>query len=241
MGKHGELHLTSDPKAGDVSGLRKKSRRGTGVIALALLVSLHTGWTAKEKRVKVTINKPIVETRLFDPSGPRQPDMPVLKGNERAACTSAFDDRTGVRCVFQKTGFEPSKLAAQFSDIQVETNLRILIWLPKSYTRDEKDHEEAHARILLRVYRGLAEKAAREVAAKYLGRKTRTFLRYEDYNKLADEATRQAAKEISREWLEIVAAKAGRVNSHFDELTAHGQRDVPLNLAIEQAFAKDRR
>ncbi|MGZ7046149.1 MAG: hypothetical protein ACXVJK_07485, partial [Candidatus Aminicenantales bacterium] len=195
----------------------------------------------KENGVKVTVNKPTVQTRLFNPSGPRQPDMPVLRGNERAVCTSDFDDRTKVRCVFQKTGFEPPKLAAEFSDIQVETNLRIVIWLPRAYTRDEKDHEEAHARILLRVYRELAEKAAREVGAKYLGRKTRQFLTYEDSNKLADDATRQAAKEISREWLKIVAAKAGRVNSHFDALTAHGQRNVPLSLAIEQAFAKDRR
>jgi hypothetical protein len=31
-----------------------------------------------------------------------------------------------------------------------------------------------------------------------------------------------------------------RVNDHFDELTNHGQKDVPLDRAIEQAFAKDR-
>lgn len=232
--------MRSGPKTSFASTPPKRARRGLGFIALALLVSLHAAWTGKEKRVKVTINKPVVETRLFDPSGPRPPGMPALKGNERAVCTAAFDDGAGVRCAFQKTGFEPAKLAAQFSDIDVETRLRIVIWLPRGYTQHDKDHEEAHARIAERVYDELAEKAARQVGAKYLGRKTRQFLMYEDYQKLAKEATGQAAAEISREWFKIVAGEAGRVNGRFDELTSHGQKDVPLDKAIEQAFAKDR-
>jgi len=232
--------LISDPKTSRVSTPRKRAWRGAGVITLALLVSLHAAWTGKEKRVKVTVNKPNVETRLFDPSGPRPPGMPALKGHERAACTAAFDDGAGVRCVFQKTGFEPAKLAAQFSDVEVETNLRIVIWLPQAYTPREKDHEEAHARISQRVYSELAEKTAREVGAKYLGRKTRRFLMYEDFQKLAKEATGQAAAEITQEWFKVVAGEAGRVNGRFDELTAHGQKDVPLDKAIEQAFDKDR-
>ena len=166
--------------------------------------------------------------------------MPALKGDERAACTSAFDDKVGVRCAFQKTGFEPAKLAAQFSDIEVETDLGIVIWLPRGYTQHEKDHEDAHARISERVYNELAEKAARQVGAKYLGRKTRQFLMYEDFHKLAEEATSKAAGEISLEWFKIVAGRAERVNNHFDALTAHGQKDSPLDQAIEQAFAKDR-
>ena len=232
--------MISDPKAYRVSKPRKRAWRGGGVIALAFLVSLHAAWTGKEKRVKVTINKPAVETRIFDPAGPRPPGMPVLKGDERAACTAAFDDGAGVRCVFQKTGFEPAKLAAQFSDIEVETKLKIVIWLPQAYMPREKDHEEAHARISERVYSELAEKTARQVGAKYLGRKTRQFLMYEDFHKLAKEATSQAAEEISREWFKVVAGEASRVNGRFDELTGHGQKDVPLDKAIEQAFARDR-
>ena len=149
--------------------------------------------------------------------------------------------RARVRCRFQKVGFEPAKLAAQFSDVEVETGLSTDLWLPRGYSQAEKGHEEAHARISERVYSELAEKTARQVGAKFFGRKTRAFLMYENYEKLAEEATSQAAREIAAEWTDILSAEAGRINDAFDALTDHGRKDVPIGEAIEQAFAKARR
>jgi hypothetical protein len=210
-------------------------------LAVAVFAISLGAWTAKEKRVKVTIADATRQTRIFEPGRPHPPGMPNLKGEERAACQSAFNARVGVRCAFQKIGFEPAKLAAQFTDIEVETSLACVLWLPGNHTQPEKDHEEAHARISERVYAELAEKTARLLGAKYLGRKTRQFLMYEDYEKLAQDATRQAAQEISTEWFKAVAAEASRANDRFDALTDHGRNDMPIEQAIEQAFAKDRR
>jgi len=216
------------------------SRALTGLAVVASICFL-AAWTGKEKRVKVTIADPTRQTRVFEPGGPYPPGMPSLKENERAACQSGFHVKAGVRCRFQKTGFEPVKLAAQFSDVDVETGLAIDIWLPRGHTQAQIDHEEAHARISERVYRDLAEETARRLGAKFLGRKTRAFLMYENYEKLAEDATSEAAREISAEWANILTAEAGRVNDAFDALTDHGRKDIPIEQAIEAAFAKGRR
>ncbi len=219
-----------------VSALRLWAGLAAAVIAIS-----QVAWTGKEKQVKVTVGEPVKDIHVFEPGGPYPRGMPDLGENERAACQSSFSANAGVRCRFQKSGFEPAKLAAQFSAIEVETGLSNDLWLPRGYSRAEMDHEEAHARISERVYRELAERAAREVGARFLGRRTRAFLMYEDYEKLAGDATREAAAAISTEWAEVLTAEAGRVNDAFDALTDHGRNDVPVGQAVEQAFAKARR
>ncbi len=210
-------------------------------LAVAALAASQPAWTTKEKQVKVILGDPTKQIHTFHPGGPYPPGMPALNENEAAACQSGFSARAGVRCRFQKTGFEPAKLAAQFSDIDVETGLSNDLWLPAGYSQAERDHEEAHARISERIYWGLAEKAARQVGAKFLGRKTRAFLVSEDYERLAEDATSQAARQIAAEWADILTAEAGRVNDTFDALTDHGRNGVPIDQAVEQAFARTRR
>lgn len=215
--------------------------RALAALAAVVFTISLAAWTGNEKRVKVTVAEPVRQIHTFEPGGPYPPGMPGLQGDERAACQSAFSANAGVRCRFQKTGFEPVKLAAQFSDIDVETGLSNGLWLPRGYSRAERDHEEAHARISERVYRDLAERTARQVGAKFLGRRTRAFLMYEDYEKLAGDATSEAARKIAAEWTDVLTSEAGRVNDAFDALTDHGRKDIPIEQAIEQAFAKARR
>ena len=154
-------------------------------------------------------------------------------------CRSAFDSRGRVTCSYEQVGFEPSKLIAKYTYIEIESVLITTIWLPHGHTQKQKDHEEGHRRIAERVYVENSERIARQVAAKYIGKTIRKFLLYEEHKKLATVATKKAGMEISVQWLKQIVEISKRLNESYDVITDHGRNDIAEDEAIELAFAKD--
>ncbi len=191
-------------------------------------------------KLKIFVTPPTVTTRLFDPKN-LPSDMPAMGPNEVAVTKSGFSARARISYIIEQTRARSARWTAWLDEVEVTTRLEIVIWLPTNYTPKEKDHEEGHRRISERVYGELADKTARQVAAKYVRMKLREFTFYDDSRKTAEEAVNRALQDVSSNWVKIVLGRADRLNDRFDELTDHGRNNRPVDDAINEIFNSERR
>jgi|GEM_PF-2852163 len=188
--------------------------------------------------IKVTLGKPAVATKIFDPDKPPA-EMPELTGDEAAVCQSQFGASVKVSVRLEQNRSNRNTWTATIDGVDIGTRLSIVIWLPRGYSRKIKDHEEGHRRISERVYDDLGEATARRLAAEHAGKTISTSLPDRTYEARAQEVVRKATEDITSRWIDLVSRKAGRVNNDFDDLTDHGRNKLAVDKAIEQAFAED--
>jgi hypothetical protein len=126
---------------------------------------------------------------------------------------------------------------ARINDMDVHVDLEITIWVPRGARQKLVDHEEGHRVIGERIYE-TAERAARQAAAKWVGRSVTG--KGDDCAAAADAAVRDANHEFCTAYLEATSGWSSRVGDLYDEITDHGRRDSPAGEeAIQLAFQRD--
>jgi hypothetical protein len=207
--------------------------RVSGPLPLPLRVQDLT--PEREGKLDVTVTEPISSVRLFDPVN-RPRDLPPMKANEAAVTVSQFGANARISTRFEERSGRPRRWTVTLDTVEVTTRLRVTIWLPKRYTRREEEHEEGHRLISETVYAQLAEKTARQVAARYLGMSLREEGSIEEAKSEATAVISKALEDISSRWLKIVLGTADRINGRFDALTDHGRKNIDVYEAVALSF-----
>ncbi len=199
---------------------------------------LGNAQTRSESGLHVTVTKPVASIRFFDPKD-RPRDLPPMRANEVAVTSAQFGSNARISTQFAEQPGRPSRWTVTLDGVEITTRLEVTIWLPERYTRREKEHEDGHRRISETVYARLAEKTARQAGARYLGMSLRATGSMEEAKSEAKDVIGKALEDIASRWLRVVLGMANRVNDRFDELTDHGRKDMPVDIAIKLAFSKE--
>ncbi len=211
--------------------------------AILLLAGIQAGWTSKEKMVKVTVEEPKISTQVFDPVADRS-SYPVVHGRPDGISTWYFAPRVSLSLQFLSSRSEPEKVFAVFETVSITTTLDIVNWQPANAIARQLEYVAGRERIARRVYQEFAEKAARQVGAKYIGRRTPRPRRpqfQDELARFAKEATEKAGADISIEIIKIFSAELERVMKAYDTVTENGKNDVPIDQAVNRAFADARK
>ncbi len=170
----------------------------------------------------------VFASRTFDPAAPPA-EMPPLGAGENAECDSDFRSSANVRG--ETRLMDASHATVTVTQVTVTLRLDINIWLPIGAAPRVIEHEEGHQEISEYYYQG-ADKLARSIAAKYLGRQVEvsgTDLNAESNQmllKIANEITEEYGKELD----------PGPTQLLYDTITDHGRNDVVVKDAVEHAL-----
>ena len=195
--------------------------------ALFVVVALAGGARADDDKA-ITIDKQpaTVATRTFDPRRPPA-EMPKLKRGEAAVTESGFG--CGVQLEVQKLTANGETREVKIVGVRADLKLEVTIWLPKDVTKKIRVHEEGH-RMISEYYYQDADKIAREVAKKYIGKQI-DFKGADVQAAIKKEATR-----FCEEYLAAVEAPSQKAQEKYDEITDHGRNRVPEQRAIEESI-----
>lgn len=188
-------------------------------------------------KVLVERQKVKVERKTFDPRRPPA-DMPKLTGAEAAVTVSKFGVQTSIRSQVldeEKRG-DQVMARVKITEVNVQTSLNIVIWLPEGAGKALIEHEEGHKAISERFYAG-AEAAARELAQGWDGKVLTGEGR--DSQAASQAALSTASEELSSAYMKRIEGASSRVQELYDEITEHGRnRRVSVDEAIERAFQR---
>jgi len=191
---------------------------------LTCLVSVTPVW-AKDEDLVVRKSSATIVLRTFDPKYPPK-DMPPLKGDEAAVTESSFG--CAVQVEVETTKSEDQQGKSKIVAIHADLRLDVTEWLPKGVSAKIRNHEDGH-RAISEVFYADAEKVAREIAKKYVGRELK--VKSGDI----DAASKQAAGEYCEEYLGAVEKPSQKAQEQYDSLTDHGRNKVPENKAVNKA------
>lgn len=216
------------------------SRRWVWIFAVALpLLHLATVATAAEK-IRINQRPATVQVRTFDPADP-PPEMPPLKGDEAAVTASVFGigSRFEVEILHDSQSGGTHRAEVKIDSVSATLTLTITIWVPHGVSRAVMAHEQGHRRISEQFYKD-AEKLTRDVAGRYIGRKSVGEGR--DSTAAAQAALNVAIKEFAQDYLRVIEVPAARVNDIFDAITDHGRNaGITEDQAIQRAMEQYRR
>jgi hypothetical protein len=200
---------------------------------------------ASARGVTVEKSPVVVVRRTFDRRNP-PPDMPPLGRRADAVTHLKFGCSTNATYEVTSRRRDTSRrrggtggctATARIKDLDVRIDLEITIWVPRGARRKLVEHEEGHRVIGERAY-AVAERAAREEGAKWVGRSVTA--KAADCAAAADEAVKDANHRFCQAYLERTSGWSSRVGDVYDDLTDHGRRDEPaVDEAIELAFRRD--
>jgi len=183
-----------------------------------------------EEAALPTINKqPVVfANHTFDPAAPPK-DMPPLRAGETAECDSDFQSSASVR--------GESRLAVgthatvTITQVKVTLGLSINIWVPTEVSQQVKEHEDGHRQISEYYYQA-ADKLAKRIAARYIGR--RVDISGTDLGTESSKMLQQMARDITAEYNREL--NHGPTQLLYDAITDHGRNEVVVTDAVAHAI-----
>jgi hypothetical protein len=210
------------------------------ILLCALLAAVTLGswlvWRSSSSRRESgvaeapTITKQPVDfvNRTFDPENP-PPDMPQLAPGELAVCDSNFLSNASVGGDAHET--DSAHAIVTVTSVNVNLQLNVTIWVPANASQHVVEHEQGHREISEHFYRD-ADKLAKKIADKYLGRKfsiSGADLRAElskSLQKMGDEITEEYSRELNPNPTQL----------RYDAITDHSRNDVSAKDAVAQAL-----
>jgi hypothetical protein len=213
----------------DVSSENMKFHRIANLSSLSAAIVLALACAARGAEAEgVTVRKAAVTVviRTFNPQYPSK-DMPKLEPSEAAVTQSGFACAVQIEVETRRPEDEPPE--TKIITVRADLRLDVTEWIPKDASTKIRNHEEGHRRISEIFYED-ADKSARDLAAKYLGRKL------EVKGEGIDAAIKAQASEFCKDYLDAVEKPAQKAQEQYDKLTDHGRNKVPEKTAIEKAM-----
>lgn len=168
-------------------------------------------------------------SHTFDPLEPPS-DMPPLVEGETAVCDSNFLARASVRG--QPRRNDATHGTMNITQVRVQLELRVNIWLPGGAAQFLTDHEDGHRQIAEYYYQ-TADKLAERIAKAYIGR--RIELAGTDLDAESSKALLQTANDIADEYTREINSNNTQLN--YDAITDHSRNaSVSVKDAVEQAL-----
>jgi hypothetical protein len=196
---------------------------------VALLASLCLVRSALAE-LKVTRTPAAAARRSFDPNRP-PPEMPPLSGDEAAVTQSKF--ACGVKLDVEITQEGDQKPTARIAGVDATLKLDVIEWLPNNVSAKIRAHEDGHRQISEHYY-AQAEQAARDLAAKYVGR---TLDIPSADEKATQPVIQRAANEFCQEYLGKVEVPSQAAQETYDRITEHGRNKLIEKEAVQRAIA----
>lgn len=171
---------------------------------------------------------PVVSTRRFDPANPPA-EMPPLHPGEQAQCESNFVSSALVSGQPRRTGVSTATLTV--TQVRMNLQLAIVLWVPEGVTQKVLEHEEGHRQISEFFYQD-ADKLAGRIAASYIDRQ---------YEVTGDDLDAAVNRKLQQIGADITAEYSNRLNAEsaqlrYDAITDHARNDVLVRDAIAQAL-----
>jgi hypothetical protein len=200
----------------------------TAALSFVLVVVVVAAPLRAETRI--TRTPATVTPRSFDPKHPPA-DMPPLNRDEAAVTQSKF--ACGVKLDVEITQVGGEKPTARVAGVDATLKLDVILWLPRDVTGKIRAHEDGHRQIA-EIYYAKAEKAARELAEKYVG-KTLEITGVDPAQ--TQPVIERAANEFCQEYLGRIEVPSQAAQEKYDQLTEHGRNRLSEKEAIKRAVA----
>jgi hypothetical protein len=157
--------------------------------------------------------------------------MPPLNRDEAAVTQSKFACAVKLDVEISQVGGE--KPSAKILGVDATLKLDVILWLPRDVSGKIRAHEEGH-REISELYYARSEQAARDLAAKYVGRS----LQISSINpKERQPVIERAANEFCEEYLGRIEVPSQAAQEKYDQLTDHGRNRVSEKEAVKRAIA----
>jgi hypothetical protein len=209
------------------------------IAASGLLETLLIGWLGWWA---LSCNRPLKETpaviinkhpvnfarRTFDPTNPPS-DMPPLTQGENAACDSDFLSNASVAGETRHT--DATHATVTVTDIKMNLQLNITIWVPNDVTEHVTEHEQGHRQISEYYYQ-TADKLAEQIAKPYLGKQV--DIAGTDLQAASNKFLQQTAAAITADYNREL--NPGPTQLLYDSITDHSRNEVVVKDAIAHAI-----
>jgi hypothetical protein len=178
--------------------------------------------------VLVTKEPVAFASHTFDPAAP-PPDMPPMASGESAQCDSNFLSRASVRGQPRRT--DPTHATVTITQVKVNLQLQINIWLPAGATQVMTDHEDGHRQISEYYYQ-IADKLAERIASTYIGKQV---------DITGTDLDGECAKLLLKTANDITEEYGRRLNTNpvqllYDDITDHARNGVIAKDAVDHAL-----
>jgi hypothetical protein len=204
-----------------------------------LLPALLIGWLSwsalscnrpPKETPAVIINKQPVNfaRRTFEPATPPS-GMPPLAQGENAACDS--DVLSNATVAAQTRQADATHATIIVTQIKMDLQLNLTIWVPNDVTKHVTEHEEGHRQIS-EFYYQTADKLAERIAKTYVGRQVDiagTDLQAES-NKFLQQTAAAIIADYSRE------LNPAPTQLLYDSITDHSRNEVVVKDAVAHAI-----
>jgi len=205
------------------------------VLPPALLIG-WLSWSAlscnrpPKETLAVIINKQPLNfaLRTFDPTTPPS-NMPPLTQGENAACDSDFLSNATVAAQTRQT--DATHATITVTQIKMDLQLNLTIWVPNDVTKHVTEHEEGHRQISEFYYQA-ADKLAERIAKTYVGRQVDiagTDLQAES-NKFLQQTAAAIIADYGRE------LNPAPTQLLYDSITDHSRNEVVVKDAVAHAI-----
>ena len=171
---------------------------------------------------------PVVTTRRFNPANPPR-DMPPLQPGELAVTDTNFGSDALVSGHLRSSGGDGAETITQ---VRVQLQLKITIWVPEDVTEKVLEHEEGHRQIS-EAYYASADEVVRRIGAAYIGKQIP--ISGGDLSVAAQSALQQIGSEITVEYNRQLDPEPAQLK--FDSITDHARNDVTTKDAVAQVLA----
>ena len=212
-------------------------------VCAALVVGMLCGSARAEEAVRIEKAKVKVEYKSFDPNHLPDPPPPVEKG-ESAVTVYGFGVETDLQYTYAEApgarrGGGPVRMDFRMERVTLKLSMTITEWLPEGANEQLKAHEEGHRQIA-EIFYADAEKAARKVAAKAVGKSVSG--EGADINAAGRAAVERVNKSLCDDFLKLVSDPCQRAQEAFDRMTDHGRKAEPTaKEAVEMAVKEGRK
>ena len=202
----------------------------TAVMLVSCQSSDDHSSTAKPRESSVLVTKQPVAfaSHTFDPAAP-PPDMPPMSQGESAQCDSNFLSRASVRGQPRRT--DPTHATVTITQVKMNLQLQINIWIPSGASQVIADHEDGHRQISEYYYQ-TADKLAERVASSYIGK--RVDITGTDLDAECAKMLLQTANDITEEYDKRL--NTNPVQLLYDDITDHARNGVIAKDAVEHAL-----
>jgi len=214
----------------------------SGVSLLSCLAGLVfcASIASAQDAIKIEKAKTVVEYKRFDPANLPDPAPPLGPG-EAAVCVYSYELNANGR---YSNGGPPivgdgvTKVEVKIEQMTIKLDLKVTIWLPKNAVKPLEAHEDGH-RVIAENFYADAEKVARGLAAKVVGKKVSG--EGKDAQAAGQSAMNNACQKLLDDYLEAVNKPCNTAQEAFDRITVHGaNQKVTVKDAIDAAMKEGR-
>lgn len=195
-----------------------------------------TSATRADEALRLQIHSPEVVRRTFDPRLPPA-DLPPMAPDERALTHAEFRIAVGV----DTSGARPRRQGEEYratvtvTGVEVETWLRVTLWLPHDASAQLVAHEEGHQALVERLY-AEGEVHLQSAAAGWIEQELIGTGPSADAAREA--APRPVIEALTAGWIERTHGAAEVLGEAYDGATDHGRLAEPsAPAAVDRVLA----